>query len=71
MKTLKQWKWIWVGIFGVFVLGCATQSHVGAPIINPAERLELNGVSILPPQDENWVSGGVFSNTEMSLKEEC
>lgn len=58
MKVLKQWKWIWVSIFAAFVLGCATQSHIGAPIINPAERLELNGVSVLPPQDENWVLGG-------------
>lgn len=55
MNTLKQC--IWTSIFVILVSGCATQPHVGALIINPTERLEFDGISVLPPQEENWFLG--------------
>ncbi len=55
MNTLGSW--IWAGIFGILVAGCITQPQVGESIINPVKRLQFNGFSVLPPQEENWVSG--------------
>jgi len=54
MKPYRQW--IWVSLFEVLVLGCATQAPLG-PIINPAERVEFDGFSVLPPQGKNWYLG--------------
>ncbi|SFP70984.1 hypothetical protein SAMN05216419_101433 [Nitrosomonas cryotolerans] len=55
MNTLRRW--VGACIFGILVTGCITQPYVGEPIINPINRLQFNGFSVLPPQEENWVSG--------------
>ncbi len=54
MKPYRRW--IWLSVFGVLVLGCAAQAPRG-PIINPAERLEFDGFSVLPPQGKSWYLG--------------
>jgi hypothetical protein len=54
MKSYSQW--IWISFFGMLVLGCAAQAPQG-PIIKPAERLEFDGFSVLPPQGRNWYLG--------------
>ncbi len=45
-------------IFVVLVFGCTTPTLIGQPIINLSERMELEGVSVLPPQEKNWLFGG-------------
>lgn len=42
-------------LFAIFVIlaisGCATQPK---PIVNPSERIKLNGFSVLPPDENGW-----------------
>ncbi len=54
MKPYRRW--IWVILFEVLVLGCTDQAPSGQTI-NPAERLEFDGFSVLPPQGKNWKLG--------------
>lgn len=48
---------MWASILGMLISGCATQLLVGQAISNPAERMEFDGISVLPPQGEDWVIG--------------
>lgn len=48
---------MWASILGMLILGCATQLPVGQAIFNPAERMEFDGISVLPPQGKDWVIG--------------
>lgn len=49
-------RWALVTLIDVFVLGCTPQAPP-APIVTPAERLEFDGFSVLPPPENNWYRG--------------
>lgn len=57
LKVKLYSPWIWVSFFAVIVSGCTTQAPPPRSTINPAERFEFEGFSVLPPQGKNWYLG--------------
>jgi hypothetical protein len=51
MRILQVWI-ILLGV-GLGVVGC-TGGPPLVPVTDPTQRLEVEGLSILPPQGENW-----------------
>ncbi len=46
-------RWLLVCLSGILAVSCAVPRYT--PVTDPAERLEFRGISILPPQGDDWV----------------
>lgn len=45
-------RWLLVCLSGILAVSCAVPRYT--PVTDPAQRLEFRGISILPPQGDDW-----------------
>ena len=50
MRTSSRW--LLVCLSGILAVSCAVPRYT--PVTGPAQRLEISGISILPPQGDDW-----------------
>src|SRR5690606_6870346 len=62
MNTI--YKRVWAGILLSLLLGCASTSTNHQQMIDPAQRMEFDGISVLAPQAKNWSLGAIPTQKE-------